>query len=261
MKQTELLSLRSEVEAIRLSNLIQTISRRHFNEFWTSGNDIDVEGAWRWAGDTEGRGVPSFGWTEQSFSSIEENCLVWVVELVAGQETDGWHPASCCNMHQFICSRPLWCDTNIEKYIKSVTSDYHHPQLRMMWQIVERVFQIWSCRLWWLECNVSQLKSDDGLYQEKYQKFRYFWGSTAGSWLSSFLERCFAEGPGLEPHKGTNQFNSIKSPVISYQSRICKVWVRTTRSWWSVLSRILLHIQIWRYNRVEVNHLHGHLHQ
>ena len=172
MKQTELLSLRSEVEAIRLSNLIQTISRRHFNEFWTSGNDIDVEGAWRWAGDTEGRGVPSFGWTEQSFSSIEENCLVWVVELVAGQETDGWHPASCCNMHQFICSRPLWCDTNIEKYIKSVTSDYHHPQLRMMWQIVERVFQIISCRLWWLECNVSQLKSDDGLYQEKYQKFR-----------------------------------------------------------------------------------------
>ena len=86
MKQSALLALESEAKAIRLSNLVETISQRHFNEFWTSGNDIEVEGAWQWAGLGEGeRGrsqVPSFGWSEESFRSVEENCLVWVVELV-----------------------------------------------------------------------------------------------------------------------------------------------------------------------------------
>ena len=54
MKQSAVLALESEAKAIRLSNLIETISQRHFNEFWTSGNDIDVEGSWRWAGQEEG---------------------------------------------------------------------------------------------------------------------------------------------------------------------------------------------------------------
>ena len=103
MKHTQLLSLESEAQAIKISQHIESISNRHFNEFWTSGNDIDVEGVWRWA-DRERSKVPGFGWSEESFSSIEENCLVWVVEVVGGKVSDGWHPASCCNMHQFICS-------------------------------------------------------------------------------------------------------------------------------------------------------------
>ena len=104
MKQSKLISLETEVLATKLSHHIETLSRRHFNEFWTSGNDIEVEGSWRWAGVTERELVPSFGWSEESFSSIEENCLVWVVEVVRGEVTAGWHPASCCNIHTFICS-------------------------------------------------------------------------------------------------------------------------------------------------------------
>ena len=104
MKKSQLLSLESEVLATSLSRHIETVSSRHFNEFWTSGNDIEVEGAWRWVGATQREEVPSFGWSEESFSSIEENCLVWVVEVVRGERTGGWHPASCCNIHKFICS-------------------------------------------------------------------------------------------------------------------------------------------------------------
>ena len=71
MKQSALLALESEAKAIRLSHLIETISQRHFNEFWTSGNDIEVEGVWNWVGLEEGgrSEVPSFGWSEESFRS------------------------------------------------------------------------------------------------------------------------------------------------------------------------------------------------
>ena len=71
MKQSALLALESEAKAIRLSNLVETISQRHFNEFWTSGNDIEVEGVWNWVGLEEGGRslVPSFGWSEESFRS------------------------------------------------------------------------------------------------------------------------------------------------------------------------------------------------
>ena len=74
-KQSALLALESEAKAIRLSNLVETISQRHFNEFWTSGNDIEVEGAWHWAGLGEGASseVPSFGWSEESFRSRLEH--------------------------------------------------------------------------------------------------------------------------------------------------------------------------------------------
>ena len=108
VKSSKLLTLNSESKAIMLSNLIRNVSRRHFNEFWTSGNDIDAEGDWVWTGDDDGEAVPQFGWSEPSLWSLEENCLVWVVEIItmrAGEEgvSDGWHGASCCNMHQYVC--------------------------------------------------------------------------------------------------------------------------------------------------------------
>ena len=109
MKSSQLLILQSESKAIKLSNFLKSIAKRHYNEFWTSGNDIAKEGDWTWAGDDSDRRVPEFGWSEQSFTSVEENCLVWVVEIVtmrAGEEegvSDGWHGASCCNMHQYVC--------------------------------------------------------------------------------------------------------------------------------------------------------------
>ena len=82
MKSSQLLILQSESKAIKLSNFLKTIAKRHYNEFWTSGNDIAKEGAWTWAGDDRDRRVPEFGWSEQSFISVEENCLVWVVEII-----------------------------------------------------------------------------------------------------------------------------------------------------------------------------------
>ena len=47
--------------------------------------------------------VPEFGWSEQSRAAVEENCLVWVVEMAGAGAEDGWHGASCCNMHQYVC--------------------------------------------------------------------------------------------------------------------------------------------------------------
>ena len=109
-KSAQLLTLNSESKAIKLSNDIKNVAKRHFNEFWTSGNDIEEEGKWVWAGSEGGDNVvPSFGWSEQSFKSVEENCLVWVIEIFSGEVSggvrvsDGWHGASCCNMHQFVC--------------------------------------------------------------------------------------------------------------------------------------------------------------
>ena len=103
-RSSKLLAIESEFISIKLSNLLQSIVRRHYNEFWTSGNDIIKEGDWVWA-DDKWRKVPDFGWSEQSVSSIEENCLVWVVEMPdpGAVVSDGWHGASCCNMHRYIC--------------------------------------------------------------------------------------------------------------------------------------------------------------
>ena len=97
-----LVALDSESVTEVLGNIVRKNTRKHFNEFWTAGNDIEVEGVWEWAG---GRGeVPDFGWTEDPYYSIEENCLVWVVELqTRGRYSDGWHGASCCNSAQYIC--------------------------------------------------------------------------------------------------------------------------------------------------------------
>ena len=87
MKNSKLLTLESESKAIKISNLLKSVVKRHYNEFWTGGNDIDREGDWVWAEEDLGsrRRVPEFGWSELSFTSIEENCLVWVVELLDRQ--------------------------------------------------------------------------------------------------------------------------------------------------------------------------------
>ena len=43
-KSARLLTLNSESKAIKLSEVIKNVAKRHFNEFWTSGNDIEEEG-------------------------------------------------------------------------------------------------------------------------------------------------------------------------------------------------------------------------
>ena len=63
-----------------------------------SGNDIAREGEWVWAGVKAGR-VPSNGWIESPYVSLEENCLVWNV----GRGRDGWAGSSCCNNIGYIC--------------------------------------------------------------------------------------------------------------------------------------------------------------
>ena len=62
------------------------------------GNDIAREGEWVWAGAKAGR-VPSNGWFETPYVSLEENCLVWNV----GRGRDGWAGSSCCNNIGYIC--------------------------------------------------------------------------------------------------------------------------------------------------------------
>ena len=101
-KGSLLVTLTSESVTEDLVSLVRKNTRKHFNEFWTAGNDIEVEGEWEWAG-VRSR-VPDFGWTEELYYSVEENCLVWVVELrTRGRFSDGWHGASCCNSAHYIC--------------------------------------------------------------------------------------------------------------------------------------------------------------
>ena len=102
MKSSVLVTLDNESDNEMLVKLVKKKSRRNFNDFWTAGNDIEEEGEWEWAGVRSE--VPDFGWTEEPYFSLEENCLVWVVELrTRGRYSDGWHGASCCNNAQFIC--------------------------------------------------------------------------------------------------------------------------------------------------------------
>ena len=97
-----LVTLNKESDNEMLVKLVRKNSRRNLNEFWTAGNDIEVEGVRDWAGLRSE--VPVFGWTEEPYYSIEENCLLWVVELrTRGRYSDGWHGASCCNSAEFIC--------------------------------------------------------------------------------------------------------------------------------------------------------------
>ena len=101
-----LVALDTQDKAAQLAKFVRKSSRRHFNEFWTGGNDIEAEGEWEWAG-RRGR-VGEWGWADQARTSLEENCLVWVVEEVGVTrlEREGWHGASCCNMHRYLCQSP-----------------------------------------------------------------------------------------------------------------------------------------------------------
>ena len=88
------------------ASLFRKRTRKKLNEFWTGGNDVEVEGKWEWSG---GRGPgelsqanpdPDLMLTvlrlmvfvlkletlvgESLSQSIQENCLVWVVELHRG---------------------------------------------------------------------------------------------------------------------------------------------------------------------------------
>ena len=97
-----LVALESETINEELVRIVKESSKRHYAEFWTAGNDIEEEGVWEWAGVRSI--VPDYGWTEDPYYSIEENCLLWVVELrTRGRYSDGWHGASCCNSAQYIC--------------------------------------------------------------------------------------------------------------------------------------------------------------
>ena len=49
MKSAKLLALDSEAQAVQVSRFLRTQVRRHYNEFWTAGNDIAREGDWVWA--------------------------------------------------------------------------------------------------------------------------------------------------------------------------------------------------------------------
>ena len=49
MKSASLLALASEAQAVQVSSFLRTQVRRHYNEFWTAGNDIAREGDWVWA--------------------------------------------------------------------------------------------------------------------------------------------------------------------------------------------------------------------
>ena len=49
MKSASLLALASEAQAVQVSGFLRTRVRRHYNEFWTAGNDIAREGDWVWA--------------------------------------------------------------------------------------------------------------------------------------------------------------------------------------------------------------------
>ena len=49
MKSAKLLALASEAQAVQVSSFLRTRVRRHYNEFWTAGNDIAREGDWVWA--------------------------------------------------------------------------------------------------------------------------------------------------------------------------------------------------------------------
>ena len=44
MKSASLLALASEAQAVQVSSFLRTRVRRHYNEFWTAGNDIAREG-------------------------------------------------------------------------------------------------------------------------------------------------------------------------------------------------------------------------
>ena len=54
-----MVTLNKESDNEMLVKLVRKNARRNLNEFWTAGNDIEVEGVWEWAGLRSE--VPDFG--------------------------------------------------------------------------------------------------------------------------------------------------------------------------------------------------------
>ena len=83
-------------------SLVSSLGKRRRRQYWTSGNDIEVEGRWEWA--KRRTRVPQFGWSEEPFNSPGENCLAWTVDIKkTGANGDFWQGSSCCNNLRYIC--------------------------------------------------------------------------------------------------------------------------------------------------------------
>ena len=78
--------------------------------FWTSGNDVDLEGDWVW---TEGGGrkvgreggrVGSKVWLQSPSINLEENCLVWSITRSGRSGVrEGGLSEACCTSSPYIC--------------------------------------------------------------------------------------------------------------------------------------------------------------
>ena len=74
--------------------------------FWTSGNDVDLEGDWVW---TEGGGrkvgrVGSKVWLQSPSINLEENCLVWSITRSGRSGVrEGCLSEACCTSSPYIC--------------------------------------------------------------------------------------------------------------------------------------------------------------
>ena len=104
-RKSLLLSLQTEDKARAVVEYVSSSTRQRRSEYWLAGNDIELEGVWEWA--KVRTVVPDFGWIEEPFNSMEENCLVWTVTVSGSNDSrdsvDGWHGSSCCNNLRYIC--------------------------------------------------------------------------------------------------------------------------------------------------------------
>ena len=78
--------------------------------FWTSGNDVDLEGDWVWTeggGRKVGREVGRGGskvWLQSPSISLEENCLVWSITRSGRSGVrEGGLSEACCTSSPYIC--------------------------------------------------------------------------------------------------------------------------------------------------------------
>ena len=82
--------------------------------FWTSGNDVDLEGDWVWTegggrkvGRKVGREVGRVGskvWLQSPSISLEENCLVWSITRSGRSGVrEGGLSEACCTSSPYIC--------------------------------------------------------------------------------------------------------------------------------------------------------------
>ena len=100
-KGARLISLQTLEKKENVMSLVISLSRRRRSEYWLAGNDIDEEGVWEWA--RLRTKVPDFGWSEEPYNSLEENCLAWTVERQERERSDYWTGSSCCDNLRYIC--------------------------------------------------------------------------------------------------------------------------------------------------------------